>query len=66
MHVIVRSVVVVGRVMCACVSEWHRVGEGAGLQDLSRLSYTRKYISLGRFSQRLGVAVVITNGPLCM
>ena len=45
----VRSVGV-GRVgvcmLCACVSEYHRDGEGAGLQELSLPSYTRKYISL--------------------
>ncbi len=33
----------------------HRDGEGVGLQELSRLSYTRKYISLTPgFRQRLG------------
>jgi hypothetical protein len=55
---------VVGRVLCACVSEYHTDGEGAGSQELCRLSYTRKYISLAEDS--VGVAVVITNGPVCM
>jgi hypothetical protein len=32
--------------LCTCVSEYHRDGEGADLQELSLLSYTRKYISL--------------------
>jgi hypothetical protein len=30
--------------LLSCVSEERRVGEGAGLQELSRLSYTRRYI----------------------
>ncbi len=31
----------------ACVSEYHRDGEGASLPEVCRLSYTRRYI---RFS----------------
>ena len=39
---------------CACVSEYHRNdGEGAELQELVRLSYTRRYISLARESARV-------------
>ena len=38
-HVIVRNVGV-GRVLCACVSEYHRDGEGADWRELSRLWYT--------------------------
>jgi hypothetical protein len=33
-------------VLCACVSEEHRDGEGSDWWELSRLSYTREYISL--------------------
>ena len=29
-----------GRVLSACVNEYHREGEGADWRDLSRLSYT--------------------------
>ncbi len=33
--------------LCACVSEYHRDdGEGSGLEELDRLSYTLRYISL--------------------
>ncbi len=35
-----------GGVFCACVSEYHRDGEGVDWLELSRLSYTRRYISL--------------------
>jgi hypothetical protein len=60
----------VGRVVCVCVSEYHTDGEGADFQELfqvSRLSYTRRYISLATDSGRgWGVAVAITNGPVCM
>ena len=49
LHVIVRSVGV-GRVevyiLCACVSEEHGNGEVSEWEDLSRLSDTRRYISL--------------------
>ena len=50
MNVHVRSVDV-GRVrvcmFCPCVNEYHRNdGEGVGLEDLVRLSYTGRYISL--------------------
>ena len=46
-------------------------GEGAGLEELARMSYTRRYISLaadssrGWGSQRLG-DVAITMRPVCM
>jgi hypothetical protein len=42
----------VGRVMCACLSEEHTDREGPGLEEVSRLSYTRKYISLTTDSVR--------------
>ena len=33
--------------LCACVSEEDRDdGEGAGLEEVARFSYTRRYISL--------------------
>ena len=56
MHVNVGNVGV-GRVkvciLCACVSEYHRDdGEGVGLEELARLSYTRRYISLAADSAR--------------
>jgi hypothetical protein len=39
--------------LCTYVSEEHRDGEGAGgLEELSRLPYTRKYISLAVDSDR--------------
>ncbi len=37
--------------LCACVSEYHRDGEGADWRELFRLSYTRRYISLAGESE---------------
>jgi hypothetical protein len=37
--------------LCASVSEERRDGEGAGLQELFRLSYTRRYISFADFAR---------------
>ena len=37
--------------LCASASEERRDGEGAGLQELFRLSYTRRYISLADFAR---------------
>ena len=51
MYVIVRRVGV-GRVLCVCVSECHRDREGVGLQEVSLLSYTTKYMSLEADSGR--------------
>jgi hypothetical protein len=68
-HVNVRSVGV-GRVrvcmLCTCVSEYHRDdGEGVVLEELTRLSYTRRFISLSVDSQRMG-DVPRTNGTVYM
>ncbi len=38
----------VGRVLCVCVSEYRTDEEGVDLEDLFRMSYTRKYISLAQ------------------
>ncbi len=54
-------IVGVGRVLCVCVSEEHRDGEGVGCRDLSRLSYTRKYISLAAESARVWGYVFATT-----
>jgi hypothetical protein len=36
-----------GCILCESVNEYHRdTGEGVGLEDLARRSYTRRYISL--------------------
>ena len=39
--------------LCACVSEYHRDVEGEVFQELSQVSYTRKYISLTTHSTRV-------------
>ena len=47
--------------LCASVSEYLRDGEGAGLPELCRLSYTSRYISLAADSAR-GWGLLRTNG----
>ena len=43
--------------LCACVNEYHRDdGEGEDLEEVARLSYTRRYISLTEESVSEGVS----------